>query len=106
MSISYRRYEILPPRRFNDGEAIPGRQLTEAILELRERFGGVSCDTQIVRGEWEQGGDVYRDELLRGFVDVEDTAENRDFFRAFRDRLKTRFRQVAVWMTRHVIEVL
>jgi hypothetical protein len=106
MSITYRRYEILLPRRFNDGQSIPRRWLTEAVVELRERFGGVSCEIQAIRGEWEAEGEVYRDELVRVFVDVEDTAENRDFFLHFRERLKSRFRQLAIWMTSYSIDVL
>jgi hypothetical protein len=31
MSISYRRYEILLPRRFNDGQPVPNRLITEVI---------------------------------------------------------------------------
>ncbi len=49
---------------------------------------------QTIRGEWEDEGQIYRDELVRVFVDIEDTAENRRFFREFRNRLKTRFRQL------------
>jgi hypothetical protein len=62
MSISYRRYELLLPRRFNDGTPVPARWLTDAVVELRERFGAASCETQVIRGEWEEQGQVYRDE--------------------------------------------
>jgi hypothetical protein len=106
MSISCRRYEILLPRRFNDGQPIPVRWLTEAVIELRERFSAASCETQIIRGEWEEEGEIYRDELVRVFVDVEDTPANREFFVQFRDRLKTKFRQLAIWLTSHPIDVL
>ena len=37
MSSSYRRYEILLPRRFNDGQAVPDELIAETLLELRER---------------------------------------------------------------------
>lgn len=106
MSTSYRRYEILLPRRFNDGQPIPPRWLTEAVIELRERFGAASCETQIIRGEWEEEGEIYRDELVRVFVDAEDTPANRDFFVLFRERLKIKFRQLAIWLTSHPIDVL
>ena len=106
MSISYRRYEILLPRRFNDGQPIPPRWLTEALIELRERFGAASCETQTIRGEWEEEGETYRDELVRLFVDVEDTPTNREFFVQFRDRHKLKFRQLVIWLTSHPIEVL
>lgn len=106
MSTTYRRYEILLPRRFNDGQRIPRRLLTDTVVELRERFGGVSCETQIIQGEWEEEGEVYRDELVRVFMDVEDTPENRRFFEQLRPTLKARFQQLAIWMTSHSIDVL
>ncbi len=106
MNTSYRRYEILLPRRFNDGQPIPDERLGEALIELRKRFGAASGETQMIRGEWEFRGQIYSDELARVFVDVEDTPENREFFLQFRERLKSKFRQLAIWMTSHVIEVL
>jgi hypothetical protein len=106
MSITYRRYELLLPQRFNDGSSIPPRFLTEAVVELRGRFGAVSCETHVIRGEWEGEGQVYHDELARVFVDVEDTPENRAFFMDFRERLKVKFRQLAIWMTSQPIDVL
>jgi hypothetical protein len=51
-------------------------------------------------------GENYRDELVRVFIDVEDTPENREFFIQFRDRLKGKFRQLAIWLTSHAIDVL
>ena len=69
------------------------------------RFGAASCEMQTIRGEWEDEGQIYRDELVRVFVDIEDTEENRQFFREFRNRLKTRFRQLAIWLTSHPIDI-
>jgi hypothetical protein len=42
---------------------------------------------------------------MRIFVDVEDTQENRDFFRVFRERIRVRFQQIAIWMTSHPIDI-
>ena len=47
-----------------------------------------------------------RDRLLRVFVDVADNAENRQFFVEFKERLKTRFQQLEIWLTTHPIEVI
>ena len=33
-------------------------------------------------------------------------AENREFFRQFKERLKARFRQIDIWMTTHTIDVV
>jgi hypothetical protein len=106
MSISYRRYEILLPRRFNDGQPVPNRLITEVILELRQHFGAVSCETQVIRGEWENAGEVYHDQVLRLFVDVEDKLENRRFFLDLKERLKSRFQQIEIWLTSYPVDVL
>ena len=106
MSKSYRRYEILLPLRFNDQEAIPDALLGETAIELRQQFGAVSSETQIIRGLWQHEGQSYRDDLVRVFVDVPDTPENRHFFVEYKERLKARFRQLDIWMTTYLIEVL
>lgn len=106
MSNSFRRYEILLPRRFNDQQPMPEELLVDTLLELEQRFGAVSSETQIIRGLWHHQGQSYRDELVRVFVDVPDTAEIRQFFQQFKERLKTRFRQIDIWMTSYPIEIL
>ena len=60
MSTSCRRYEILLPRRYNDGRRVPARLVAEAMVELRERFGVASCETQTIRGQWQHQGSVYK----------------------------------------------
>jgi len=101
-----RRYEILVPLRFNDGRAVPEALLAQTFGELRERFGAASWETQPLRGEWEQGGVVYQDDLTRFFVDVPDLPEQRDFFRQFKERLKHRFDQLDIWVTSHPLDVI
>jgi hypothetical protein len=105
MSISGRRFEILLPLRFNDGKAVPDDFIGDALVELRTKFGAVSSETQRIEGQWQHAGQVYRDELMRIFVDVQDTQQNRDFFRLFRERIRVRFQQVAIWMTSHPIDI-
>ena len=105
MSISGRRFEILLPLRFNDGSPVPDDFIADSLVELRRRFGAVSSETQRIEGQWQHAGQVYRDELIRVFVDVADTQANRDFFLQFRERMRTRFRQVSIWMTSHSIDI-
>jgi hypothetical protein len=105
VSISGRRFEILLPLRFNDGSAVPEGLIADALVELRHKFGAVSAETQRIQGQWQHAGQVYRDELMRIFVDVEDTVQNREFFHQFREELRLRFRQVAIWMTSHPIDI-
>jgi hypothetical protein len=106
MSKSFRRYEILLPRRFNDQQPVPEELIADTVLELRQRFGSVSSETQIIRGLWEQEGQLYGDDLVRVFVDVSDSPEHHQFFVDFKEQLKSRFRQLDIWMTTYPIEVI
>ncbi len=101
-----RRYEILLPLRFNDGNPVPEDLLADTLLELKEKFGAVSCESQPIRGHWMYQGQSYRDELVRLFVDVPDVSEHRQFFIAFKEQLKVRFQQLDIWVTSHPLEVL
>jgi hypothetical protein len=103
---SWRRYEILLPLRFNDGTEIPKALLAQTIQELEDRFGAVSCETQVIQGRWRSGGTAYRDELMRAWVDAEPTPEVRAFFDTLKARAKKRFQQLEIWVTSHSIEVL
>ncbi len=106
MSRSLRCYEILLPLRFNDGQPVPDEFVADTLLELEQRFGAVSSETQTTRGLWRHEGESYRDDLIRVFVDVADEAEHRRFFLEFKERLKGRFQQLDIWMTTYAIEVL
>jgi len=105
MSISGRRFELLLPLRFNDGSPVPDTLIADVLVELRNHFGAVSSETQRIEGQWQHAGQIYRDDLMRIFVDVEDTPQNREFFRQFRERIVTRFRQISIWMTSHPIDI-
>lgn len=106
MSKTFRRFELLLPLRFNDGQPVPDELIGETVLELREQFGAVSAETQTIRGTWQHEGQVYRDDLVRVFVDVPDAPESREFFVGFKERVKARFRQLDIWMTTYLVEVL
>jgi hypothetical protein len=103
---SFRRYEILLPRLFNDGQPVSDDLFAETFLELEQRFGAVSSETQIIRGLWQHGGQSYRDDLVRVFVDVPDSEEHRIFFQEYKDKLKIRFRQIDIWITTYLIEII
>ena len=106
MSDSFRRFEILLPLHFNDGTKVPDEQFAAAFAELKERFGAVSTESQIIVGEWDAVGKEGRDRLVRVFVDVEDTDENRAFFAGWKGRLKERFAQLDIWATSHPVDVI
>ena len=105
MNVS-RRYEILLPLRFNDGQPVPDELIADTLLELEEQFGAVSWDTQILHGRWRHEEQVYSDDLTRVALDVEDSEEHRRFFRAFKEKLKIRFQQIEIRMTTYLIDVI
>ena len=102
----YRRYEILLPRRFNDGTSVPPALLRQTLRELEDRFGAVSAERQSILGAWRQGEKTYHDELVRLFVDVPQDAAHDHFFEQFKEKLKARFGQLEIWVTSHDIRVL
>ncbi len=106
MSDSFRRFEILLPQRFNDGRRVPDELIADTLLELEERFGAVSSETQTIRGLWRHEDNLFRDDLIRVFVDVPDVPESRQFLLDFKSRLKVRFKQLDIWMTTYAIEVM
>lgn len=106
MNMLFRRFEILLPLRFNDGSEVPDELVADTLLELRARFGAVSCETQAIQGVWSHENEVYRDELIRVFVDTADSEDSRAFFVELKERLKSRFGQLDIWMTTYPIEVL
>jgi hypothetical protein len=101
-----RRFEVLLPLRFNDGTPVPDAAVADTLTEFEEQFGAVSCETQTIRGRWRTDGQSYRDDLIRVFVDVPDSPENREYFVAAKERLKTRFQQLDIWMTTSLIEMI
>jgi hypothetical protein len=106
MSNSLRRFEILLPLRFNDGSQVPDELVGQTIIELRRQFNAISAESQVIRGHWQHQEQEYRDELVRLFVDVADTQENHDFFVAYKEQLKARFKQIDIWMTTYPIQVI
>jgi hypothetical protein len=59
MSSWQRRYEILLPLRFNDGQAVPDDLIGKSLLELEQRFSAISSETQVIHGIWENKGQTY-----------------------------------------------
>jgi hypothetical protein len=46
---NWRRYEILLPLQFNDGKPVAKALLAATVLELEDRFGAVSSETDYSR---------------------------------------------------------
>jgi hypothetical protein len=88
------------------GSPFPNELIADTLLELEQQFGSVSCETQTIQGRWLHEGQLFRDDLVRVFVDVLDVPEYLSFFLEFKERLKTRFQQIDIWMTTYRLEVL
>ena len=106
MSRTLRRFELLLPLRFNDGQGVPEHFVADALIELEQRFGAVSCETQTIRGFWHHEDQSFRDDLVRVFVDVADVPDSRSFFLEFKERMKARFQQRDIWLATYLIEVM
>lgn len=105
MSSNWRRFEVLLPLQFNDARDVPSEWLADAVLEVVDRFGAASYETQKVEGHWRHGGVVYRDNLIRIVVDVPDSNENRNWMKEFKARWKARLDQLELWVVSYRIDV-
>ena len=106
MSSNWRRFEVLLPLRFNDGREVPGEWMAEAVLEIVDRFGAASYETQKVEGHWRQGGVTYRDDLAKLVVDVPNTEPSQEWVQGFKARWKARLEQLELWVVSYPIDIL
>ena len=101
------RYEILLPLKYHDGGVVEPEKLLQTKQDLVERFGALTVDPYPVQGLWTHQGSSYQDALLRYIVDVqEDSAAAQEFFGEFKEILKSRFRQLDVWIVAYPIRVV
>jgi hypothetical protein len=100
-----RRYEILLPLNLNDGRPVSDDVQNQTRQELVQQFEGLSVLPQSIKGYWLHEGIQYEDVSALWTVDVEDTAENRRFFRDFKKTLLQRFEQLEIYMISYPIEI-
>ncbi len=105
MSNRLRRFEMLLPLQFNDGRDVPPEWLADAVLEIVERFGAASYETQKVEGHWRYQGVLYRDNLVKIVVDAPDEEENRQWMRDYKARWKQKLEQLELWLVSYPIDV-
>jgi hypothetical protein len=105
MSSKLRRFEVLLPLQFNDGRDVPSEWLAEATLEIVDKFGAASYETQKVEGHWRYQGVMYRDTLVKIVVDVADTDENRVWMRQFKEHWKVKLEQLELWLVSYTIDI-
>ncbi len=104
--MSFIRYEILLPTRYNDGTPVEPDKFDDVLQEIAERFGGVTFFPETLRGVWLHQGQRFEENNVRLVVDVEDTVENADFFVNYKQTLKERFRQIDLWIVSCRIRIL
>jgi hypothetical protein len=102
---SFRRFEVLLPARFNDGQDVPDELLGQAATEVMQRFGAVTFFQEAAEGYWRHEGKVFQDSLGLLVVDVPDTAANRKWMKAFKARWKGRLEQLEIWMVSYRIDI-
>ncbi len=105
MKSKSRRYEVLLPVRFNNGEDVPEEMLGEAVNEVVRQFSAVSFYKGAVEGHWRHDETLFRDDLALVVVDVPDTTKNRKWMKAFKERWKQQLDQLEIWMVSYPIEI-
>jgi len=99
------RLEILLPIYHNpdekgNREKIDGTELIDTYEELMNQFGGCSQHDPI-HGSWinPETHENITDELNVLCVVFDDTDENREFLKDYKEKLKVRFKQDEIFMT-------
>jgi hypothetical protein len=103
--MSFRRYEVILPTRYNDGTPVEQSKFWETAEQIVAEFGAVTWQPEILRGVWIHEGIRYEEENIRFFVDTEDTDESAAFFVRLKETLKQRFQQIDIWVVSYQIRV-
>ena len=103
--MSFRRYEIILPTRYNDGAPVEAERIDLVVEELSNRFGGITFHPEHLRGVWLYQDEHFEESNVRLVVDVDDTPAAADFFVRYKQTLKQRFRQIDVWIISYDIRI-
>ena len=103
--MSFRRYEILLPTRYNNGAPVEAEKIDLVVQELSQCFGGITFHPELLRGVWLHQDQRFEENNVRLVVDVEDSPDTADFFFRYKQTLKERFRQIDLWITSHEIRI-
>jgi hypothetical protein len=103
--MSFRRYEIILPTRYNDGTPVEQTKYLETAEDVLARFSALTWQPETLRGTWIHQDVRYDEENVRFFVDVEDTAANEAFFARLKEILKNRFGQIDIWVASYEIRI-
>ena len=101
-----RRYEILLPLFYNDGNRVEKEKFLVTHKELVEKFGAATTDTTKIVGKWIYQNQLYEDKLIRVTIDAEPSDDIDEYFKQYKELLKERVKQIDIWITRHEIDVI
>lgn len=74
-------------------------------MEIVEKLGAASYETQKVEGYWRHQGVVYRDNLVKIVIDAPDEEANREWMRGSKERWKEKLEQLELWLISYTIDV-
>ena len=94
------------PRTHNDGRPVNQEEFYRTRDDLVAQFGAVSLSPHSVLGTWTHEGQRYEDESMKLVVDVEDLAENRQFFFDLKLVLRERFEQIEIYIVSYPLDVI
>ena len=95
------RFEILFPIHFNNGEIIPLNMKSEAISQIRRRFGAVSVEGGYILGYWtDEEEKVIVDKNCKIFVDTIaiEIYESIKWFSQMKQLWLISFKQEEIWL--------
>ena len=82
------------------------RRVYQTRADLIGHFGTLTLEPTYVRGTWTHEGIQFEDELMRFFVDVDDSPENHQFFLDFKAVLLERFEQIEIYLASYPVDIL
>lgn len=102
-----KRIEIMLPLTYNNGQMIEPQKLYDLKDEIVKKFKGASMDDATINGTWiAPDGVAYYDKCKKLFVDIEDTPENGEWLKEYKEKLKVELKQIEVYITSYKIEIL
>ncbi len=74
-------------------------------MEIVEKFGAASYETQNVEGHWRHQDVIYRDNLVKIVIDAPDEEANQQWMREYKARWKAKLEQLELWLVSYTIDI-
>ncbi len=91
---------FLLPLKYNNGTEIEPFKFNRTREELLKKFGGFSISPFSIDGGWIDSNTAtrYFDKSKLFEIEMENTEENQDFLKDYKNKLKKRFKQHEIYM--------